>query len=144
MHESSEVRVRRSRGQALVELAVTLPFLLLLLLAAVDFGRLFYVYVGVENAAREGAAYGAYHPTWWAASGPNAHANPANITYVARQELGGDSSLTVTVSCATACAPTTNVAGNTIVVSVSRPFSLLVPFILSNVSLGASSTAVIQ
>ena len=128
----------------MVELAVTLPFLLLLLLAAVDVGRLFYVYVGVQNAAREGAAYGATHPTWWAASGTNANTNPRNITYVARQELSGDTSLVVTISCTAACASSTTLAGNTITVSTARPFALLTLFVLPSLTLGASATAVIQ
>jgi Flp pilus assembly protein TadG len=43
------------RGQSLVEFALTLPLLLVLLLFALDVGRLFYVYVGVQNAVREAA-----------------------------------------------------------------------------------------
>lgn len=42
----------------MVELAIALPVLVLLLLAAADFGRLFYVWIGVNNAARAGAQYG--------------------------------------------------------------------------------------
>jgi Flp pilus assembly protein TadG len=44
-----------SRGQALVELAIILPVMLLLAVAAIDLGRLFYAQITVENAAREGA-----------------------------------------------------------------------------------------
>jgi Flp pilus assembly protein TadG len=43
----------RSRGQALVELALILPIILLLLAAALDLGRLFYSRVTVANAARD-------------------------------------------------------------------------------------------
>lgn len=134
----------RVQGQALVELTLTLPFLLLLLLATVDVGRLFYVYVGVQNAAREGAAYGSIHPTWWDATGPNTNANPRNIAYVSRQELGGDTSLVVTISCATTCASSTSLTGNTVTVSVARPFTLLTAFIFPSLTLGASATAAIQ
>jgi Flp pilus assembly protein TadG len=42
----------------MVELAVAMPVLVLLLLAAADFGRLFYAWIGVNNAARAGAQYG--------------------------------------------------------------------------------------
>ena len=42
----------------MVELALALPALILLLLAAADFGRLFYVWIAVNNAARAGAQYG--------------------------------------------------------------------------------------
>lgn len=52
----------RDRGQSLVEFALVVPILLLLFAMAVDLGRLFYAYVAVENAAKEGAAYGATNP----------------------------------------------------------------------------------
>jgi Flp pilus assembly protein TadG len=44
-----------------VEFALVLPLLLLLTLAAVDFGRVVYAYLVVSNAARCGAEYGAMH-----------------------------------------------------------------------------------
>jgi PKD repeat protein len=56
-----------SRGQALVEMAVILPVLLLLLLMAVDLGRVFFGWVGLQNAARIGASYAAIHPDAWSA-----------------------------------------------------------------------------
>lgn len=49
--------VRRQAGQSLVELALLTPILLWLALGLVDFGRAFYVHVGLTNAAREGARY---------------------------------------------------------------------------------------
>ncbi|MGH8011621.1 MAG: TadE/TadG family type IV pilus assembly protein [Candidatus Binataceae bacterium] len=45
-------------GQAAVELALLLPLLLMLLLAAADFGRLFYMSIELDSAARAGAQYG--------------------------------------------------------------------------------------
>jgi len=45
-------------GQSAVELAVAIPVLLLLLLAGADFSRIFYMNIGVDNAARAGAQYG--------------------------------------------------------------------------------------
>ena len=45
-------------GQSMVELAIALPVLVLFMLAAADFGRLFYVWMGVNSAARAGAQYG--------------------------------------------------------------------------------------
>lgn len=42
-------------GQALVEFTLILPLFLLLLFALVDFGRGFYTWLLVTNAAREGA-----------------------------------------------------------------------------------------
>lgn len=40
-----------------MELALTLPLILLLILGAVDFGRMFYHKIVITNAAREGANY---------------------------------------------------------------------------------------
>src|SRR5262249_33578475 len=47
-----------TRGQSIVELAIAAPVLVFLLLAAPDFGRLFYVWTAVNNAARAGAQFG--------------------------------------------------------------------------------------
>ena len=46
----------------MVEFALVLPIMLLLLAGAIDLGRLFYAYVAVENAAKEGALFGARSP----------------------------------------------------------------------------------
>src|SRR5688572_22939646 len=53
----------RSGGQAMVEFALILPVFLLFLVIAVNFGRLFFSYLQLSNAAREAAAYGATQPT---------------------------------------------------------------------------------
>ncbi len=49
----------RETGTALVELALTLPLLVVLLAGAAQYGRLAYLAIEVANAARAGAAYGA-------------------------------------------------------------------------------------
>ena len=48
-------RRRGERGQAIVELALTLPLLLLVVLGIFDFGLMFQRFEVVTNAAREGA-----------------------------------------------------------------------------------------
>jgi Flp pilus assembly protein TadG len=45
-------------GAATVEFAVLAPFLAYIFLLAVDYGRVFYYSVTVQNAARKGALYG--------------------------------------------------------------------------------------
>ena len=51
-------RPRKSRsGAATVELAVLLPFLLYLTVVAVDWARLLYYTISIENCARAGAFY---------------------------------------------------------------------------------------
>ncbi len=47
-----------TRGQSAVELALLAPILALLLVAAVDFGRVFYAAIEVASAARAGVQYG--------------------------------------------------------------------------------------
>ena len=55
----SRPRVGAERGAALIELAVTLPLLMLLVVGTIDFGRVFKTANVVTNAARAGALYGA-------------------------------------------------------------------------------------
>jgi len=54
-----------SRGQALVEMAIMLPVLVLLLLLAVDFGRVFFGWVGLNNAVRIAANEAGFNPQAW-------------------------------------------------------------------------------
>jgi hypothetical protein len=56
-HKNSE------RGQSLVELALSFTILLMLLAGAIDFGRAFFTWVSLRDAAQEGAAYGSIDPT---------------------------------------------------------------------------------
>lgn len=46
---------RGLRGQSLVELAMVLPFLLLILVGVIDLGRMFFAYAAISNAAYEAA-----------------------------------------------------------------------------------------
>jgi Flp pilus assembly protein TadG len=47
----------RSPAQALVEFALIVPILLMLIIAAMDFGRMYYTKMVLTDAAREGASY---------------------------------------------------------------------------------------
>ncbi len=58
----------RGRGQALVEVALVAPVFILLLLMAVDFGRLFLGWVTLNNMSRVAANYAAMHADAWGAS----------------------------------------------------------------------------
>lgn len=51
------MRLRRDSGQALVETAVSLSFLIVLLLGAVELGRVAYASIEVSNAARAATQY---------------------------------------------------------------------------------------
>jgi uncharacterized membrane protein len=59
---------RAQRGAVAVEMALVLPFLLLLVLGIVDVGRILFTYVSVVDAAHEGAMFASFEP-----------ANPAAI-----------------------------------------------------------------
>jgi TadE-like protein len=64
-----------SRGQSLVEFALLLPLLLLIVLFAVDFGRIYMGWVTINGMARVGANYAAQHPDAWTTPGdPTAQA----------------------------------------------------------------------
>ena len=60
------VRTNNERGQAIIEMALTLPLLLLVVMGIFDFGLMFQRYEVVTNAAREGARVGVL-PTYNAA-----------------------------------------------------------------------------
>jgi hypothetical protein len=50
------------KGQSLVELAVSLPVILLIMLASFDFGMALFSYSVVRDAAQEGALYASFNP----------------------------------------------------------------------------------
>lgn len=54
---------RRTRGQSLIEFALVLPILLVLIISAIEIGRLFFTKIVITNAAREGAYYYATNPS---------------------------------------------------------------------------------
>ncbi len=51
------------QAQTLVEFALILPIFIFLVVVIFDFGRAIYYYNAIHNAAREGARYGAIHPS---------------------------------------------------------------------------------
>lgn len=50
--------IKDKRGQALVELALVLPLLILMIMGIMEFGRIYHSYLLITNAAREGARLG--------------------------------------------------------------------------------------
>ena len=74
------------RGTALVELAVVMPLVVLLLVGAIDFARVFYTALAVTQAARAGAEYGVLT----GASSTDASALAAAITLAAQNAVASD------------------------------------------------------
>jgi Flp pilus assembly protein TadG len=124
-------RRRSSRGQSLVEFALVLPVLLILVLMAIDFGRLFSSWVTLNNAARVAANYAAANPY---------EAFGAGSDYETQVNKEGFGSLNAT--CATAGVPVPDFAdtavdtnttkrnmGDVATVSISCNFKVLTPII---------------
>lgn len=109
----------RGRGQALVELALVTPILLMLLLAAIDLGRLFYAEIAVAGSAREGAMVAANAPAGFSAgSACNATTNPI-VCAAKKVGAGGMVSIgpaDVSMTCSPDC---TQTYGTTVTVTVT-------------------------
>ena len=135
-----------------MEFAIVLPVFLLLLVAAVDVGRVFFTYIDANNAAREGAAYGAANPALTSGI-QTAVFQEANVQSQAGQSP--QSGIRVTAVCHDAsgnllgscsAAPGGSGTGNTITVTVSEPFTFYTPLannLLPNLTLSASATAAV-
>jgi hypothetical protein len=121
----------------MVEFALVLPLLALLLLLAVDFGRVFFGWVGLQNAARIGANYGALYPnqTSWSAYQAQIAADTAGINCALDAPLPPSF-------------PDGKDLGDRAVVDLTCDFDVITPFISavtgSPIQLNASSTFAIR
>jgi len=125
----------RRRGQALVELALIIPILLVLLLGALDLGRAFYSKITVTNAAKEGAMVASQ-------GGSSSEIKTAVVT----EAKGGFVEISATNVTATSCPANPNGATPPVAVTAEAPFHALTPFISGvlggdNVMIGATATA---
>jgi Flp pilus assembly protein TadG len=89
------------RGSALVELALSLPILVIILMGTVDFGRVFYTAMAVNNAARTAALYGSRLEG--SSTDTATIETQANNMWVA--EFGGSAGFTKLAYCRPMCAP---------------------------------------
>lgn len=96
---------KKEKGQSLVEMALLLPVLLLMLLGLLDFGRVYYAMVAMNDAAQEGAAYAAMHPNdpkirerATAASTGLITIQPEDVMFVPPDSLQAGAPVTVIVS----------------------------------------------
>jgi Flp pilus assembly protein TadG len=81
-----EARRRKSRGQSLVEFAISSTVLLLLAMGLIDLSRAFYYSVSLQGAAREGARHGAWFNT---AGRYNPYLDDTDVMVAVRQALYG-------------------------------------------------------
>jgi Flp pilus assembly protein TadG len=86
----SRAQKKTERGQSVVEIAVGLPFLLIIVLAVLEFGIVFATYLAVVNAAHEGAVFASMYPQL-ADSGCGKTAQPGCTGAYDNQLLDGSS-----------------------------------------------------
>ncbi len=115
------------RGQSLVELVLVLPLLIVLLLGAIDFGRVFFGWVAMQNAARVGANFASTHPDAWTLTNPLAMSQ--RLEYQNRVRDSGSTNCTLTPS--TPAPPSfpdgTRGIGDRTRVDLSCDFALITP-----------------
>jgi Flp pilus assembly protein TadG len=122
-------RLRRAeRGQAVVEFALIVPILLLIVMGILDFGRVFYTYEALANAAREGARFCALHPG-------DANGTKARVA----GELGGR--VTPDLAATSCPSASTVAAGDPVSVSASATVDLITPLMGSLVGDPVTITA---
>lgn len=115
-------RIKRHRGQSVVEFALVIPILLLLVIGFLDLGRAMYTQSVLANAAREGARVAIIRTN---SVGDIRKAVKANAIGV---EVS-DSDITID--------PESRTAGRPVSVSVTSRFYALTPFIAQFMNSGA-------
>jgi TadE-like protein len=114
-HMKARWRVDKRRGLAAVELAMLLPLLIFCAMAVVDFARLIYAQVTLQNCARNGALY-----EFYAKSG---FSLPSTWTSLSNAATADASNLTVGNITASASTPGLS-TNNYVTVTVSYPYTL--------------------
>ena len=120
-------------GQSLIEMALGLVILLLLLSGLLDLGRVYFVYVALEDGAGEAALYLAINPACPTAAAGSQCADPNNAEYRAR--FGGGSEVDWSIATIKIDIPTDALGnsvydvGEPVSVTIEYPFQLLTPII---------------
>lgn len=115
-----------SKGQSLVEFAIILPVFLLIIGGALDLGRLFYAQVAIENAAKEGALYGAIDPRCDAPK--EGCSNPNTVSWLVANESVGIPNANHSISCSSGSVNDCE-AGDTYTVTVTSTFTMVTPIL---------------
>ncbi len=156
LHKPRNIRHLQS-GQSLVEVALMLPFLLLLLLGVIEVGRFLYIGILIGNAARAGVAYGTQSlvksvdtagiTTAAQNDFQNNGQNVGSLTVGSSVSCGCDSSGTITTAACTGTGAGTCAAGQwtvTLTVTTSGTFYSLFSYPGIPTSMSISKTAVMQ
>ena len=138
----SRVARRGSRGQAIVEFALVLPFLVLLFFGLIDVGRAIYVGNAAAQAAREGARWGSVQGRAADAAGR------ATIQEYTLDTMNGVPSPVVSVSCERNGLARSRCTTNDILsVTVQSPVQMITPLvaqIIGPVNVSATSKVIVN
>ena len=140
------------RGQSLVEVAVSLPVILLLLVGTLDFGLAIFSYLILRDAAQEGALYGSFDPANDAgierrARGISPH--EAGSSFYSPLDLSNESLVNVAIKTSGGkCQGISGGQSNSLEVSVTYNYQMLTPFMLQilgsdSIPITASATNII-
>ncbi len=125
--------IQNERGQSLVELAITLPILILLLLGTLDFGMAIFSYSMLRDAAQEGAFYGSFNPANVEDienRARNISPRAEDVVFSSPVQLRDTDAIKVNVkTLGGACQGATNGVSNSIQVNVSYRYRMLMPFV---------------
>ncbi|MEP7137303.1 MAG: TadE/TadG family type IV pilus assembly protein [Chloroflexota bacterium] len=122
-------KIKNERGQSLVEMAVSLVFLLLLLSGAVEFGIAFFQFIELRDAAQEGALFGSINPNVLAPietrarGASNRPINLSDNTTVGVVVTARDKTTNAPISLASAC------EGDGLTVTLTYSHKIFMPFI---------------
>lgn len=132
----------RARGQSLVEFAIVIPVLLLILLAAVDFGRVYLGWVNLNNVARVGANFAALNADGWQYGGDST-LQARYRELMGKDARGNDCTLPGTLPAPT-FPDTTNTydVGKRVRVDLTCTFRLFTPFISNIIGDGSGNVPV--
>jgi Flp pilus assembly protein TadG len=123
---------KSENGQSLVELAISFPVMLLLLLGTLDFGMALYSFVIIRDAAQEGALYGSFNPNniiEIESRARNIAPNDSDALFFFPVELTNEDVVQIDISTsAENCQGITQGTSNSITVSASYNYPMLMPF----------------
>jgi Flp pilus assembly protein TadG len=112
---------RDQRGVGLVEFALTFFLVLIVVFGTIEFSSLIYTYTVLANAANEGLRYAIVH-----SSSISGGAATAVVKQYSGYSLHDTSKITVSVNCASTCAPPDNVT-----VTVSYTYAPYLPSLMT-------------
>lgn len=115
-------RKNNQKGQSLVEVAITLPVIILIMAGVLDLGRAYFTYVALSDAAAEGAAYAAI--------------NPGDTTQIVERAVESSNGLLVLDQDQITIQNNSLTAGSPITVTVTYDYALLTPILDSIVPEG--------